>query len=197
LPGSAVWAQVAEPLKEKISTKMDLRKKGRSASQKFLKFIMFSMFHKFGSKTGEKDMEKFVVHPRLESDCFVLGQLGFSMLLLMNNSLIPWFILVPRTAVQELFELEGRDQAALLAEINAVSKYVKGNFNISKLNVAAIGNIVSQFHVHIVGRDPSDYCWPDVVWGNKERKRYTEDQVQDVVASISANMGDKFTETPS
>ncbi len=142
-------------------------------------------------------MEKFVIHSKLASDCFVLGQLEFSMLLLMNNSLVPWFILVPRTPAQELFELDGKDQVALMAEVNAISRYVKGNFKISKLNVAAIGNIVSQFHMHIVGRDPSDFCWPDVVWGTKEKKNYTEDQVHEILASISVSLGDKFANTLS
>ncbi|MBN2429738.1 MAG: HIT domain-containing protein [Deltaproteobacteria bacterium] len=137
-------------------------------------------------------MKDFVLHPRLAADCFVLGQFDFSLLLLMNNSLVPWFILVPRTSVQELFELDDNDLATLLVEIKTVSDYVKQNFNVSKLNVAAIGNVVSQLHVHIVGRDPSDYCWPGVVWGAEGKKEYSENQVKEICTALSANLGGKF-----
>ena len=137
-------------------------------------------------------MEDFVIHPRLASDCFVLGKLELSIVLLMNNSLVPWFVLVPRTSAKELFEMDNDDLATLLAEIKVLSKYVKGNFHVSKLNVAAIGNIVSQLHVHVVGRDSTDYCWPGVVWGTEEKERYSEAGVQEIRATISANLGDKF-----
>jgi len=137
-------------------------------------------------------MEDFVIHAQLEKDCFVLGELEFSTLLLMNNSLVPWFILVPRTAAKELFELRDDTLAILLAEIRTISKFIKENFKVSKLNVAAIGNVVSQLHVHIVGRDPSDYCWPGVVWGAKERENYSEGRVREIKALLSADLGEKL-----
>ena len=138
-------------------------------------------------------MEDFIIHPRLKDDCFILGKLELSLLLLMNNSLVPWFILVPRTSAKEFSELNNEELVTLFTEIKSLSKYVKGNFNVSKLNVAAIGNVVSQFHVHIVGRNPSDYCWPGVVWGTEEKEKYTAARVLEIRASISACFGDELT----
>jgi diadenosine tetraphosphate (Ap4A) HIT family hydrolase len=103
-------------------------------------------------------MNNFELDPRLTNDCLVLGKLNLSLLLLMNNSLVPWFILVPQTSETEVTDLPQPSQAILLEEINLISTFVKTNFQISKLNIAAIGNFVSQLHVHVVGRDPSDYC---------------------------------------
>ena len=137
-------------------------------------------------------MDNFELDPRLANDCLVLGKLELSLLLLVNNSLLPWFILVPQTSVTEMTDLSQSDQASLLEEINLLSVFVKGNFNISKLNIAAIGNIVSQLHIHIVGRDPSDFCWPNVVWGTKEREAYTSDKIDEITAALRKQLGIKF-----
>ena len=111
----------------------------------------------------------------------------------MNNSLVPWFVLVPETAKTEIMDLSLADQTALLEEINLLSAFVKTNFDITKLNVAAIGNIVSQLHVHIIGRDPSDYCWPNVVWGTQQREPYTDDRIKQISAALCEQLADKFT----
>ena len=137
-------------------------------------------------------MDNFELDPRLANDCLVLGKLNISLLLLVNNSLLPWFILVPKTSVAEMTDLSPSDQADLLEEINLLSTFVKGNFNISKLNIAAIGNIVSQLHIHIVGRDPSDFCWPNVVWGTNDREPYTTDKIDEITAALSEQLGVKF-----
>jgi len=142
----------------------------------------------------QKKMNNFILDPRLTNDCLVLGKLNLSQLLLMNNSLVPWFILVPQTTETEMTDLSPSNQAALLEEINLVSAFVKTIFQISKLNIAAIGNIVNQLHVHIVGRDSSDYCWPNVVWGTSEREPYTDERVTEITAALSKQLGDKFVE---
>ncbi|MFH1062432.1 MAG: HIT family protein [Candidatus Omnitrophota bacterium] len=128
---------------------------------------------------------EFSIDSRLVADCFILGKLDLSVLLLMNNQLVPWFILVPQTDIKEICELNPNQQAALLKEINQISNFVKSAYpQVSKLNVAAIGNIVSQMHIHIVGRNPADYCWPNVVWGNKQKKVYTESEVAAITEKI-------------
>ena len=129
-------------------------------------------------------MEQFSLAPRLAADCIVLGEMRLSRLLLLNNSLIPWFILVPRRDAVELFELESEDQLALLEEINLLSRFVKDHFDSEKLNVAAIGNIVKQMHIHVVGRKTTDYCWPNVVWGTREKEPYTTAEVAALVESL-------------
>ena len=135
----------------------------------------------------------FVLDARLANDCLILGKLDLSLLLLMNNSLVPWFILVPNTNKTEMTELPLPDQDTLLKEINLISGYIKANFGISKLNTAAIGNIVNQLHIHIVGRDPSDYYWPNVVWGENEKKPYTDNQVTVISTALTEQLGKKFS----
>ncbi|WP_455218085.1 HIT domain-containing protein [Kaarinaea lacus] len=136
---------------------------------------------------------EFVLDSRLVKDCIVLGKLDISHLLLMNNSLVPWFILVPETDKTELIDLPHPDQARLLKEINLISGFTRTQFHCTKLNIGAIGNIVNQLHVHIIGRDSSDFCWPGVVWGTKERKPYQENQVKEIAELLKAFLGEQFT----
>lgn len=107
------------------------------------------------------------VHPRLLEDCHVLGQLELCRVLLHRNSSVPWFILVPDVAAEltELHELDAATRQRLDAELDLVARFTKARFDVAKLNVAAIGNIVPQLHVHVIGRRPDDPCWPGVVWG--------------------------------
>ncbi|MCP4002272.1 MAG: HIT domain-containing protein [Gammaproteobacteria bacterium] len=130
----------------------------------------------------------FTLDSRLQADCFVLGRLEFCQLLLMNNAALPWFVLVPVTSVTEVCDLTSSEQALLWEEVNSVAKFVRSNFQIDKLNIGAIGNVVSQLHVHIVGRREDDYCWPGVVWGSATEKQYTEKEVAAVISSATENL---------
>lgn len=116
----------------------------------------------------------FPLDERLARDCHSLAELSLSRLLLMNNALLPWFILVPRVDVVEIHELTAEQQHQLLEEVNLISRFVQQQFRPDKLNVAAIGNIVRQMHIHIVGRKADDICWPGVVWGVEQRLAYDE-----------------------
>jgi diadenosine tetraphosphate (Ap4A) HIT family hydrolase len=123
-------------------------------------------------------MSNFELDPRLANDCFVLGEMEGSLLLLMNNKLVPWFVLVPKVeAISELYELDEGRRNILFDEINVLSEFIKDNFDVDKLNVAAIGNLVKQLHVHVVARTENDYCWPGVVWGVEARQSYSEQEV--------------------
>ena len=137
-------------------------------------------------------MNDFELDPRLANDCLILGQSDLSLALLNKNALVPWLILVPRTRETEIIDLPVADQARVLEEINRLSRFIKTNFTITKLNIAAIGNIVSQLHIHVIGRDPADYCWPNVVWGTSERKAYTEQQIDEITRSFQQQLGDLF-----
>jgi len=129
-------------------------------------------------------MNTFTLDPRLANDCIVLGEMKLSLLLLMKNALVPWFILVPRRSPTEIFELDQEDQQALLEEINLLSGFVKGLPGVEKLNVAAIGNIVKQLHVHVIGRNSKDFCWPNAVWGKTEKKPYTDEEIRAIRDSL-------------
>ncbi|MFV1983779.1 MAG: HIT domain-containing protein [Thiohalomonadales bacterium] len=137
-------------------------------------------------------MTDFTLDPRLANDCFVLGELNSNLILLMNNSLLPWFILVPQTSEIEIIDLTASEQIKLQNSINVLGTFIKKYFTVSKLNIAAIGNIVNQLHIHIVGREPSDYCWPNVVWGTSERKSYTELNVDKITIALKEQLGTKF-----
>ena len=125
-------------------------------------------------------MNKFVLDPRLDADCIQLGELELSLVLLMNNSLLPWFILVPKVEENEICLLTNQQQNVLYREIDILSKFVSDSFETDKLNIAVIGNIVNQLHVHIVGRRKDDYCWPGVVWGEKEKRHYSDAEIENI-----------------
>lgn len=141
-------------------------------------------------------MDTFKLDPRLANDCLVLGELHTSLLLMMNNALVPWFILVPRTSETEITDLPPADQALILEEINLMSGFVKDNFPVSKMNIAAIGNIVSQLHIHVVGREVTDFCWPNVVWGTKEKESYRKEKIAEIRTALIEQLGNHFSSYP-
>ena len=105
------------------------------------------------------------LHPQLQSDTAPVGDLALSRVLAINDADYPWLILVPRRAgISEIADL-GDDGASLMAEIAQVSRVLKDATRCDKINVAAIGNVVPQLHVHIVARRKNDPLWPKPVWG--------------------------------
>jgi diadenosine tetraphosphate (Ap4A) HIT family hydrolase len=137
-------------------------------------------------------MDKFQLDTQLEEDCFIMGCLGNSMLLLLNNAQVPWFILVPKTDIQEIYELGESTQADLFAAINQLSQFIKAEFTVDKLNIAAIGNVVSQLHIHAVGRNKNDYCWPGVVWGADGSVPYKADEVEKIRRLLEQKLGGEY-----
>ena len=115
-------------------------------------------------------MSDFVLHPRLDADTLHLAESAHSLLRLMNNALVPWFILVPRTQCRELHRLDPETRRRVREEIDAVAELVESEFRPDKLNVACIGNLVPQLHIHVIGRHSADFCWPSPVWGRPERR---------------------------
>src|SRR5450631_2124048 len=103
----------------------------------------------------------FALDPRLAVDTHVVGDLEFSRVLLMNDARFPWLILVPRRAgLRELIELPREDQHALLDEINRCAHVLHALEKPEKLNIAALGNVVAQLHVHVIARFANDAAWP-------------------------------------
>lgn len=117
----------------------------------------------------------FELHPRLAQDCFVLADLALSRLLLMNDARYPWCILVPRAAgVREIHELGEADQMQLLRESSSLGRALMRAFAGDKLNVAALGNLVPQLHLHHIVRFRGDAAWPAPVWGRHPAQPYEE-----------------------
>jgi diadenosine tetraphosphate (Ap4A) HIT family hydrolase len=139
------------------------------------------------------NLPEFTLDPQLQTDCHVLGMLDDHYLLLLDNALLPWFILVPQTSASELFELDAAQQTKLLSSITTLSQFIKTTSPVEKLNVASIGNKVKQLHIHVIGRDPSDFCWPDVVWGRPETEAYSSDAVAKIVVKLNTALADRFT----
>ena len=111
----------------------------------------------------------FEVNEKLASDTIELMELPLSSVLLMRNSIVPWIVLVPRRLnIVEWHELEAYDAIDLQYEISVVSRIMKEVFLADKINIASLGNIVSQLHVHVVVRYFNDISWPNPVWGDSK-----------------------------
>lgn len=120
----------------------------------------------------------FVLDSRLQQDSLVLGDFPLSRLLLSKDANYPWFILVPRRAdVSELFDLDLADQQQLWKETTLLAEALKDEFAADKMNVATLGNVVSQLHMHVVVRHRSDATWPAPVWGKVPALDYAPGQV--------------------
>jgi len=124
------------------------------------------------------------LHPQLAADTVPVCDLTLSRLLAMNDANFPWLILVPRRPdVSEIIDL-GDEQAMLMDEISLVSRALKDETRCDKLNVAAIGNVVPQLHIHIVARRRDDAAWPKPVWSAAPRRAYAADAMESFVAAI-------------
>ncbi|MFK7778454.1 MAG: HIT domain-containing protein, partial [Gimesia sp.] len=117
---------------------------------------------------------------RLEADSKHIYELGESTLLLMNNSLVDWFMLVPRCEEIEFTKLTFELQTEILKEINLVAQFIQEQFSPDKLNIATLGNVVSQMHIHVIGRKFNDPYWPAPVWGQAGSRIYTDDQITEI-----------------
>ena len=132
----------------------------------------------------------FSLDPRLAADTFLVGRLVLCRLLLMNDQTFPWLILVPeRPEIREIFELAEDDRSRLIEEISLVSRVVAGCFHADKINVAALGNVVPQLHVHVLARSRNDPAWPGPVWGKLSATPYAEALRQATLQRIRAALG--------
>jgi diadenosine tetraphosphate (Ap4A) HIT family hydrolase len=140
----------------------------------------------------EVDMSEtgWSLHPQLRADTAFVCDLPLSRLLAMNDANFPWLILVPRRpGATELFDLSGADQAALANELALVSRALKEATRCDRLNVAAIGNVVPQLHVHIVARTRNDALWPKPVWGAAPPCAYDAAGLERFVAAMRERVG--------
>ncbi|EKM97015.1 histidine triad family protein [Stutzerimonas degradans] len=135
----------------------------------------------------------FILDSHLEQDTLPIGDFPLCRLLLMNDAQYPWFILVPRReAVSELFQLDAADQQQLWRETTAFAEIVKDSFGADKMNVATLGNVVSQLHMHVIARSRDDAAWPAPVWGKHQPKPYTQDQAAAIRARLKTVLADQF-----
>ena len=131
-------------------------------------------------------MTEFHLDAKIAADSTPVVGLGFSDLRLMNDARYPWLILVPRTAAVEIVDLDPAERTRLLDEISQVSAALRQVTRCDKLNIAALGNVVRQLHVHVIGRFETDAAWPRPVWGFGEAVAYGRTERDSLIGRIRA-----------
>ena len=130
-------------------------------------------------------MTEFTLHRQLEADTAFITDLPLSRALLINDSHYPWIVLVPRRAnATEIYKLNHSDQTQLLSESAQICRVMEALFSPDKMNVAAIGNMVPQLHLHHVARFTSDIAWPAPVWGFAPSAAYDAKILESTVKRI-------------
>lgn len=120
----------------------------------------------------------------------MVGRFSLSHLLLMNDANYPWFILVPdRENIIEIHQLTDTDQIQLIRESSVLAKILSKEFNADKLNIAALGNIVPQLHVHHIVRYACDPAWPAPVWGNLPTTPYSKEILESTLTKLKNGLG--------
>ena len=133
------------------------------------------------------------LHPQLRQDCLLIGRFSLCRLLLMRDANYPWFILVPdREGISEIYQLSEADQVQLLRESSRLASVLAERFQADKLNIAALGNVVPQLHIHHVVRYRDDAAWPAPVWGRVPARPYTPEGSAAVIEILRQGLRDDF-----
>jgi diadenosine tetraphosphate (Ap4A) HIT family hydrolase len=128
----------------------------------------------------------FELAPELKRDCIELADWPLCKVLLLNDSQYPWFVLVPRVVgARDIIDLDEEQQQVFWQESAKLSKLLRVVFTPDKLNVAALGNMVPQLHVHHIARYKHDVAWPKPVWGLFPAVPYTQEQLLSLRESLS------------
>ncbi|SEL57473.1 HIT domain-containing protein [Halomonas daqiaonensis] len=134
-------------------------------------------------------MSDFEPDTRLVNDSYPVTELPLCQLRLMDDARFPWLVLIPRRLnVSEVFELETSAQQQLWREATAVGKAMLNALSGDKLNIASLGNVVAQLHVHVIVRHRQDAAWPAPVWGHGQAEAYNLDRLADMRARILAEV---------
>jgi diadenosine tetraphosphate (Ap4A) HIT family hydrolase len=127
----------------------------------------------------------FQLHDRLAADTAFIAKLDLCRVLLMDNRLWPWLILVPeRDGLTEIHQLPQPDRHRPMDETALGSRLLEGRFSPDKINVGALGNLVPQLHIHVIGRRRDDPAWPGPVWGSGFAERYEPAEREAMVAGL-------------
>ena len=138
--------------------------------------------------------DAWTLHPQLDRDTASIGDLPLSRVFIINDANYPWLLLVPRSPnIVELIDLDDVEQAQLMTEISRVARALRAVTNCDKLNIAALGNVVPQLHIHLIARFRADAAWPKPVWGvvparvapKDERRTWSGNHSSPIVHGIS------------
>lgn len=131
--------------------------------------------------------ENIVLHPQLAKDCIKLADWDDFWILLHTNALIPWFIVVPKGRFRDLDDLDAKMSQMLFQLSDRLSDLLRSQFLSEKINVGALGNMVPQLHLHVIGRHSKDCCWPQPVWGNIQgTKNWMDAELQTLRSAVEA-----------
>ncbi|WP_058472386.1 HIT domain-containing protein [Legionella quateirensis] len=134
----------------------------------------------------------FDIDERIQSTGFFLGDWPLSRVFLKNEAQFPWFILVPRVEnVQEIYQLNKQDRQILMEEMNQLSLLVATYFKPDKLNIGALGNVVSQLHVHVIARNVSDSLWPQGIWQTSNNSVPYDNETADSMVLVLKDLIDE------
>src|SRR5436190_11855986 len=129
--------------------------------------------------------EPWSLHPQLARDTIAIGDMALSRLLVVNDANWPWLLLVPRRrGASEIIDLDEVERAQLMTEIARVAHALKEVTACDKLNVAALGNVVPQLHVHVIARRSGDAGWPKPIWGAAPPIPYEPQKLERFIAAI-------------
>jgi diadenosine tetraphosphate (Ap4A) HIT family hydrolase len=131
----------------------------------------------------------FQLHPQLDADSVTIGDFPLSRILLINDANYPWFVLVPRKVdITEIYQLTEQEQIQLTCESAFLSKRIAELFSADKINIAALGNMVPQLHIHHVVRFKSDPSWPHPIWGRITAKHYGDEEKHQLLTRLKSNL---------
>ena len=132
----------------------------------------------------------FALDERLACDTFVVGDLPLCRVLLMSDSRWPWLILVPRReGAVEVTDLDAADRVLLIEETASAAAFLKSHTSALKINIGALGNVVRQFHLHVVARNAGDPAWPGPVWGHGAAAPYGEAKARALIEAARTRLG--------
>ena len=130
-------------------------------------------------------MNAWHLHPQLADDTTPVIELPLCEVRLMDDANHPWLVLVPRVAdITEIIDLDPAQRTQLTTEVDAACRALKTLFKPDKLNVAALGNLVPQLHVHVIARYRNDIAWPRPVWGAADAKPYAPEQLVERINAL-------------
>ena len=131
------------------------------------------------------DSSSWSLHPQLARDTVNIGDLPLCRVLIIDDANFPWLLLVPRRPdVTEILDLDEVAQAQLMTETTRVARALRAVTGCDKLNIAALGNVVPQLHVHVIARFRSDAAWPRPVWGSVPARAYEPAELDRLVAPL-------------
>lgn len=130
------------------------------------------------------DADSWSLHPQLVRDTIEIGDLPLSRVFVIKDAHYPWLLLVPRRDAVELIDLNEVEQAQLMTEMTRVARALKDATRCDKLNIAMLGNMVPQLHVHIIARRHKDIAWPKPVWGVAEPETHDARELDLLISAV-------------